>query len=1343
MAAENFRVKKGLEVGTGITANSDGVNVTGIITATQFKGDGSGLTGVVGSGSGVVVKDEGSAVGTAGTINFVGTGVSAALSAGTATVTINSGGLDNVVEDTTPQLGGNLDLNSKFVTGSGGINVTGIVTASSFVGGLPITNGADNRVITATSSSAIQGEAGLTFDGSTLSNTGSGFKGITIAPNTNNSATLRLQNSARNFSISNITGGIFSIADGSDTRLTIDGSGNVGIDSTTPTAKLDVNGQTELDDLNVSGITTLGSSASGSVVLKHGGNQKLTTTINGIEVPDLNATGVGTVGRLDTSGVTLGTNATTFAAKFADDAVANFGTDNDLKIYHNDTNGYFLNSKGQTRFENTDGNIGIYASDSNGDIIMRVGGDQSTENAIVAVHNGEVVLSFNGGTRITTTNAGATVSGTLSATAFSGDGSALTGITASGSGIIVKHDGSTVGTAGTINFSTNLDVTPISAGIVTVTASGGSIAGISTTGTSVFNEIVVGSAVTVNARGINIVGAAITAGTFHADGGNYRMQIGATNQGYYMYNGSTLHAAWSWSSSATRNQFRGNAGGNYPLWFEDFSYIRVSPKSAYVQLDYGESPKLVTDIAGVKITGICTATSFSGSGIGLTSLNADNLGSGEIPNGRFPATLPAVSGANLTALNASEITSGTLPIARIADDAVTFAKIENVGTSRIIGRTSSGTGNIETLSASEVRTLLNVADGATAGITTAPSNITATWSITASDSNGYEFTGPGQDGSEDDPDIYLVRGHKYRFVNTTGTTHPFEFRNAANDADYTDGITGSQSGTQEFNVQHDAPAALKYRCTIHQNTMLGNIYIVGQHLANGANNRVLTATSAYGMNGESGLTYDGSTLAVTGEMGLGTASPIGDFEIFNNSGISSCVVRGPKALVAIMGDSDNSGASETDASLMLTSDSHTNLSSPLSSHGYEIALINDEPGSGLRFHDGTANAERLRIKSNGNIGVGTDNPGKKLHINTTGTSGDGILLKATDSTYPSFIGDANRSATDLFLVALQGYWNGNRVGEVTVESGSDTDNKDEGMVKIRTRNDGDSSPQDRLTVYHTGQVEVHSTTDSTLTTNGALKVGGGIGVAKNIICGGQLEVQNNTLVVTSSAPNILMAVPSGGLDSRIYNDGSGNLYIGHGTNSSAPTERMRFLSDGDIFLGSASVADVHGNSSSKGLVYDSDGGTGNHPFLSVQHGSRSSGNPRYIAFQAATTQEGAVTQSNNGYEVNYGNTSDYRLKENIVDLPDAITRLKTLKPRRYNWIADENNTLTDGFIAHELMTTVPQAVTGTKDQVDENNKPMYQSVDAAKVVPLLTAALQEAVTEIETLKAKVAALEGS
>ena len=126
---------------------------------------------------------------------------------------------------------GQLDTTSNVAVGSG-VTLspdgdgfyTGIVTATSFVGGLPITNGADNRVITATSASAIQGEAGLTFDGTTLTNAGSGFKGITIAPNTNNSATLRLQNSQANYTVSNITGGSFSIGDGSGTKFTINSS---------------------------------------------------------------------------------------------------------------------------------------------------------------------------------------------------------------------------------------------------------------------------------------------------------------------------------------------------------------------------------------------------------------------------------------------------------------------------------------------------------------------------------------------------------------------------------------------------------------------------------------------------------------------------------------------------------------------------------------------------------------------------------------------------------------------------------------------------------------------------------------------------------------------------------------------------------------------------------------------------------------------------------------------------------------------------------------------------------------------------------------------------------------
>ena len=126
---------------------------------------------------------------------------------------------------------------------------------------------------------------------------------------------------------------------------------------------------------------------------------------------------------------------------------------------------------------------------------------------------------------------------------------------------------------------------------------------------------------------------------------------------------------------------------------------------------------------------------------------------------------------------------------------------------------------------------VNITGAITVGgsaLTIDPTNadIQGMWTVGGSTS-GFTFTGPGQDGSETNPDIYLVRGQRYRFVNSLTTNHPFEFRNFDNNADYTDGITGSQSGTQDFNVQHDAPSTLKYRCTIHTTSMLGNIYIIG------------------------------------------------------------------------------------------------------------------------------------------------------------------------------------------------------------------------------------------------------------------------------------------------------------------------------------------------------------------------------------------------------------------------------------------------------------------------------------------------------------------------------------
>jgi hypothetical protein len=131
----------------------------------------------------------------------------------------------------------------------------------------------------------------------------------------------------------------------------------------------------------------------------------------------------------------------------------------------------------------------------------------------------------------------------------------------------------------------------------------------------------------------------------------------------------------------------------------------------------------------------------------------------------------------------------------------------------------------------------------------------------------------------------------------------------------------------------------------------------------------------------------------------------------------------------------------------------------------------------------------------------------------------------------------------------------------------------------------------------------------------------------------------------------------------------------------------------------------------------------------------------FLAFSRSNVLIGSITQ-NGTTGVAYNTTSDYRLKENVVPLVGAIDRINQLEVRQFNFITEPERTV-DGFIAHEAQTVVPEAVTGTKDEVDADGNPVYQGIDQSKLVPLLTAALQEAIGRIETLEAEVAALKGA
>mgnify|MGYP000418568073 CR=1 FL=1 len=244
------------------------------------------------------------------------------------------------------------------------------------------------------------------------------------------------------------------------------------------------------------------------------------------------------------------------------------------------------------------------------------------------------------------------------------------------------------------------------------------------------------------------------------------------------------------------------------------------------------------------------------------------------------------------------------------------------------------------------------------------------------------------------------------------------------------------------------------------------------------------------------------------------------------------------------------------------------------------------------------------------------------------------------------------------------------------------------------------------------------------------------------------------------------------------NNYSGDLTFstaGGGT-TNAPTERMRINSDGKVLINTTSTIaaapsamfQVYNPTSVAGVFQTDNAGT-----QVIGAWNKGNAGTRYLMwFESNSARNSVGNISTNGTSTSYNTSSDYRLKENVVDLTGASARLNQLDVKRFNWITDDTNTLVDGFLAHEVATVVPEAVTGTKDAMKEEeyevtaaveevtdddgnvtteaadavmgtrNVPNYQSIDQSKLVPLLTAALQEALAKIDSMETRLTALEG-